>query len=273
MRLQSLGYRSELIFPNFDGSVEDRGNHLVVKTPRNPGFYWGNLLIFDRPPRAGDREAWEALFAEAFEESNPGSHRTFGWDAPGGDPGAVEEFRDAGYELVNDPVLTISKAPASRQDSLDVQLRPLKSDSDWRSFVELNTVCDPLEDKAGTSYSLFKQRLRDRYARLIEAERGFWLGAFEGARLVAGLGLFSEGELGRFQSVETHPDYRRRGLCSALVREACRLGLEEMGLERLVILADDGGDAERLYRSLGFESKERLIGVYRRPQSDSPKAT
>jgi hypothetical protein len=40
--------------------------HLVVRSPGNPMHWWGNFLIFDEPPQAGDGPRWEAAFAAAF---------------------------------------------------------------------------------------------------------------------------------------------------------------------------------------------------------------
>ena len=58
MQVRSLGYRTDLIFPAFDGQITDRGDYLVVRTPSNPTFYWGNFLLFDRPTGDGDIERW-----------------------------------------------------------------------------------------------------------------------------------------------------------------------------------------------------------------------
>lgn len=50
MNIRSLGYRTDLLFPRFDGEVIDRGDYTVIRTPSNPTFYWGNFLLFDQPP-------------------------------------------------------------------------------------------------------------------------------------------------------------------------------------------------------------------------------
>jgi hypothetical protein len=39
MKVQSLGYRTDLIFPTFEGQITDRGDYLVIRTPSNPTFY------------------------------------------------------------------------------------------------------------------------------------------------------------------------------------------------------------------------------------------
>jgi ribosomal protein S18 acetylase RimI-like enzyme len=75
------------------------------------------------------------------------------------------------------------------------------------------------------------------------------------------LGLFRAEELGRYQSVQTHPDFRRRGIAGAMVYKAALFGLEHFNLETLVIVAEAGSPAERLYRSLGFEFAEYQLGV------------
>ena len=83
---------------------------------------------------------------------------------------------------------------------------------------------------------------------------------------------FGEGSLGRFQFVSTHPAWRRRGLCSALIHAVCRHGFEALGLASLVIVADPDDVAIGLYESLGFERDHRLWYLERRPAADRPPA-
>ena len=58
MQLRSLGHQTDLIFPRFDGLILDRGDYLVICTPANPAFYWGNFLLFAAPPCQGDLVRW-----------------------------------------------------------------------------------------------------------------------------------------------------------------------------------------------------------------------
>jgi GNAT superfamily N-acetyltransferase len=102
-----------------------------------------------------------------------------------------------------------------------------------------------------------------RYRRMAEAGLGAWLGAFVDGRLVADLGLFCKGDIGRYQAVGTAPDYRRRGYAGSLVYEAGLWGLRHLGLRLLVIVADAGSAAERLYRSVGFGFAEYQVGLER----------
>lgn len=58
MDVRSLAFRTDLFFPEFEGSVVDRGEYLAITTLQNPGYHWGNFLLFSRPPQAGDFGRW-----------------------------------------------------------------------------------------------------------------------------------------------------------------------------------------------------------------------
>lgn len=262
MHVASLAYRTDLIFPRIDGMIADRGGYLAVHTPSNRGFYWGNFLLFSSPPRDGDVQRWGRLFEREFGHDERVRHQSFGWDAPDGERGDVQAFVDAGFTLVDDAVMTIERRPEPATASLQLDIRPLDGDADWAAMNAFNIACDD-KDGHGDDYAAFKQALRDRYRAMVEGGLGMWLGAWHDGRLAGGLGLFAAGELARFQSVETHPDLRRRGVCRALVAAACRAGFDELAARRLVIVAEDGGAAQRIYRATGFEVVQRQLGVYR----------
>jgi ribosomal protein S18 acetylase RimI-like enzyme len=260
-----------LLFPRFDGTVADRGGYLAVHTPANPGFYWGNFLLFSHAPHAGALDRWTRLFEREFGHDTAVRHQSFGWDSVDGELGDAQAFVDAGFELQNDAVMTLDRArprarPAPRP--ADVTVRALASDEDWASMNALNIAGDQMDGK-DDDYAAFKQQLRDRYRSMVRGGLGVWLGAFDGARQVGQLGLFAAGELARFQSVETHPDWRNRGVCSTLLAAACGVGFEELGAERLVLAANEHSQAQRIYRAAGFEVVQRQVGVFRHPADTS----
>jgi hypothetical protein len=48
----TLGYRTDLAILELEGGqVADRGDHLVIRTPGNPDYWWGNFL---HSPARGD---------------------------------------------------------------------------------------------------------------------------------------------------------------------------------------------------------------------------
>ena len=58
---RSLVYATDFDTLPLTSVVERRDGYLVVRSPDNPTHYWGNLLLFDRAPVAGDGARWEEL--------------------------------------------------------------------------------------------------------------------------------------------------------------------------------------------------------------------
>jgi GNAT superfamily N-acetyltransferase len=260
MRLRSLGYRTDLIFSRFGGRVIDRGDYLVVLTPDNPGYRWGNFLLFAEPPREGDFARWRRLFAEEVGSPPEITHVVFGWDGVDGELGEVAPFREAGFRLEESVVLTAGQVRLPPKVNDEIEIRPLRKDWEWREATLTQIACrDPEEDLAG--YTLFKERKMASYRHMAEAGLGGWFGAFWEGRLVADMGLFQDGDVARFQAVETHPDFRRRGICGTMVHWVARYGLTHMGAKTLVMIADPNYHAARIYESVGFRPSERQVGL------------
>ena len=66
MNVSSLGFRTDLALLTASGSVvEDRGTHLVVRSPDNPSYFWGNFLLLSEPPvLGGEKEVVGAFHTE-----------------------------------------------------------------------------------------------------------------------------------------------------------------------------------------------------------------
>ena len=267
---RSLGWHTDLIFARFDGEVIERDGFLVVRTPSNPNFWWGNFLLFDAVPRAGDAANWLAAFdAEIGAVQSNSRPATFGIDASH----AFElpaDFVAGGFTLDTATVLTM------RRD----QLCELRKPADEATFrvamlalpaqaplaVDLQVASDAGEHESVEDYRSFRTRQMLRYGAMERAGLGHWFGVFTNdGELVADCGLFTDGALGRFQHVSTHPAWRRRGLCSTLIHAVCRHGFETMRLKTLVIVADPNDVAIGLYESVGFERGLSTWQMERRP--------
>jgi GNAT superfamily N-acetyltransferase len=261
MQVRSLGYRTDLIFPAFDGIITDRGNYLVIQSPSNPTFYWGNFLLFDHPPGEGDYLKWRDLFAEEIGTLPEIEHQAFGWDTTRDETGVIQPFLDSGFHLEHASVLTAQRDNLIPKSSPGITFRPLKSGEDWNQSVENQVICrEPMFAEAG--YRIFRQRQMQRYHGMVSQGLGAWFGAFSGDQLVADLGIFCDRELGRYQSVQTHPDFRRRGIAGALVYYAANYALKNFNIETLVILAEADSPADRLYQSIGFQFTEYAMGIW-----------
>jgi ribosomal protein S18 acetylase RimI-like enzyme len=135
----------------------------------------------------------------------------------------------------------------------------------WEQVVELQVANDEDPDRDRD----FRRRRLGELRELFENGRGAWYVALDRQRdeVLGSCGVVVTGERGRFQAVDTAAAHRRRGICSRLVVAAAHDAAERFGARRLVIAADPDYHALGLYESLGFERREQVSGVCRRPPS------
>jgi GNAT superfamily N-acetyltransferase len=262
VEVTSLGYRTDLMVRRMEGSeVTDYPDHVVVRSPRHPGFWWGNFILLATAPRPREAAGWLARFTEVF----PGAeHMAFGVDAAG--PGAAERsgLPEAGLRLERTTVLATPTVQAPAHVSQAADFRPLAGEADWQQSLDLRLAADDGNEET-TTRMFYEQRTADA-RRAAENGHGAWFGAFSRGRLAAQLGIFSDGSgVARYQNVETDPDWRRTGLAGTLVWQAGRWALRALAAHTLVIVADPAADAIRLYRSVGFRDAEVQTAFQRPP--------
>lgn len=260
MNIQSLGYRINFIFPHFDGEVVDKGDYTVIRTPSNFGYFWGNFLLFANPPQAGDLERWQGLFAQEIGTPPTINHITLGWDSPEGIRGEIAPFLDAGFHLHEDLIMSTQAVYPPPKWNDAVTIRPIQGDHEWEQAFHITLRCFPGEE-FGESYVPFKRWEMERFRRMTEARRGHWFGAFLDTKMVAGLGLFFEDGLGCVESVGTHPDFQRQGLCGTLTFRAAEYAFQQLGVHTIALAAEIGYHAAKIYESVGFKVVERQIGL------------
>ena len=256
MDVLSLGYRTDLALLAAGGSdVEARGDHVVVRSPHNPTHWWGNFLLLDQAPSAHKAPHWLERFAATFPTAD---HVALGVDGNDGQVADLAAWAALGLLVEAQAVMTATSVhPPVR--STDAVHRAFASDGDWAQSVDLRVRCHdgPQEPRVFRAYA--DAQVRTRRA-MVAAGHGVWFGAFEDDRLVCQMGLFAAGPgLARFQSVETHPAHRRRGLASSLVADVSRYGFSTLGAQTLVIVADPDYHAIDFYRSLGFAVTELQV--------------
>ena len=261
--MESLGYRTDLALLIAGGSVvEDSGDHLVVRSSHNPTHWWGNFLLLAQPPAGQDARRWLHRFVEAFPAAD---NVAFGVDGTQGTVSDLAVWTSLGLIVEAQAVMTAASVRPPRRTA-EVVCLALSSDADWAQSVELRVRCQdgPEEPAAFRAYAAAQARTR---REMVEAGHGQWSGAFTDDRLVCQMGLFAAGPgLARFQSVETDPDTRRRGLAGTLVHHVSTYGFEALGARTLVMVADPGYHAVDLYRSMGFERTETQL------QAELPRA-
>ena len=239
--------------------VDDRGGYLAIRSPHNPSYWWGNFLLLAEPPEPGQAEEWLGRFAAEFPAAE---HVALGIDVTEISGVDVGGFVAAGLRMERSAVLTAQAVHEPPHPYEDATYRELAGDDDWRQAKELRAVLS--EGEPAGEPGFLAARIASERA-LTEAGHGSWYGAFVDGKLVAHLGLVSDGSgIARYQNVETHPDWRRKGLSGTLVWRAGQHGLDRMA-RTLVIAADPEYVAIRVYRSVGFIDAETQIGFERQP--------
>jgi ribosomal protein S18 acetylase RimI-like enzyme len=258
-QIRNLGYRTDFIFNKLDGSVVDKGEYIVATTESNPNFFWGNLLLFKRPPEKGDFLDWNKKFKEEFR--NPVIyHITFAWDSLNGEEGNSVEFINNGFELDKAIVLTTHDVIRPRKYNKIVKIRTINLSQYLEACINIQVACahDHLSKE---SWRNFYTSSMKKYYNLINDGHGRWFGAFIGKELVGTLGIFKDNDVGRFQIVSTHPSFQRSGVCSTLVYESAQYAINEMGIKMLVMVADENYHAAKIYESVGFIPTQKQTGM------------
>jgi GNAT superfamily N-acetyltransferase len=249
------GWATDLAVLELTGSiVDDRGDHLVVRTPDNPGFHWGNFVLVTDSSASDDAERWVRTFAT---EHPAATWTAVGLVAPPAEPSA---WRALQVELDVDEALTTRTLPAATQLAEGYVVRQLDGDA-WAQSVERAVAGNERED--ATVFRAFaEQRVAARRVLTARGDAAFF-GAFSGGRLVAELGIVRCGTTARYQDVGTDAAHRRRGLARHLLGVAAGWA-EERACDRWVIVAAADSDAGRLYRRAGFVADRPSVLAYRR---------
>ena len=242
-----------------------RLGYWVVRTPSDPAYYYGNLLLLPEAPRAETIPLWQARFAEEF--AGQVQHSTFWWDSGELNPAALREFGSRGFTVETSEVLRRDPRLPWVAQSLgpDIEIREISAGE----TALLADLADRLSDRHDDVYLTFLQRRARWQGQLIQRGLAHFFACMTDHRVVASLGIFVHHDLARYQDVQTDAAYRRRGLATALVGVAGQHRAAR-GTTMLTIHTEPNSDAARLYRQLGFTLVETTTSACRYPRSFGP---
>jgi GNAT superfamily N-acetyltransferase len=267
VQLKSLGFRTDLGLLALGGSqVEDHRDHIIIRTPFNQHYWWGNFILLDGVPGADESQRWLGLFAKTFPNAE---HVAIGFDEPDGTVADLAWFTARGFKAEAATVMTANEVHQPRRGNSEAVYRRLESDTDWEQSIDLRMRCEDRDFDPVIHLDFVTKQARTS-RKLTARGKAAWFGAFIDDRLVAQMGLVCvSGDLARFQSVETEPLYRRRGLAGTLVHHASEYGFAELGAQTLVMIADPDYFAIDLYRTVGFAPAESQLLIERFPRGSS----
>lgn len=251
------GWRSDFILHRFSALIDERDDCIVVRTPDNPGYYWGNFVLLPQAPQNDDLARWLGRFEREVVLRQPVcKHVAIGVNAVPADEQLPAWFA-AGFERIETAIIEQHagelRAPTKPARGR-FELRQLDLITELEAVVALQ--CTDMHGFEPQGYAEHRRQQMRRYAAMAQQGLAAWFGLWCDGVLAADCGLMRDGKqagaTGRFQRVVTDPAYRRRGLCSALVHGVTAWGFEHWGLGRILMCADPHDVALGIYESLGY---------------------
>jgi hypothetical protein len=136
--------------------VLDKGNHMVVRTPANPGFYWGNFVLAGAD--LDDHQRWLGVFAREFQDAR---HVAIGLDGAALSGDVLAGYLAAGLAADVSQVLAAVRIDAAMPHP-DAICRPLEGDDDWAQVLYLDLDC---AEQVSDDHRLFLRKRAGRRCR------------------------------------------------------------------------------------------------------------
>lgn len=257
----SPGWKTDLGILSLSGSeIETFDDHLVVRTPTNPEYHWGNCLLVLDPTAVDESEKWVDRYRAVFPNNE--------WIAVGLPqmPSNEAGWDKQGITLEQLDVLTTSSLPKAHPLPAGYTSQHF-AEQDWEALTRReisNLLAEGGYEPAATE--AFAVESNASRQRLCADGSAAWFGAYIEDELVASLGIVKCAMTARYQSVETSEAHRRKGLTSHLLGLAASWS-HEQGCNRWVIVTEETNAAGRVYRRAGFSPDISEVNAYRKPRS------
>ena len=116
-----------------------------------------------------------------------------------------------------------------------------------------------LWQKAGLSYKPEGRDRKDTIRSQMAVNPDFFLGAFEGVRLLGVLVVSTDGRRGWINRLAVDPNCRRKGVAKALISEAERI-LREHGMRIFCALIEDTNSGSmQLFKDCGYRAHRDIV--------------
>src|SRR6202035_4319621 len=187
--VESIGWRTDLRLRELEGAeIAASEEGVVIRTPENPDYRWGNFILLASAPRPGEAERCVRQFTAAFPDAD---YVAIGLDRPPTTPETLEEFVSLGLR-VGGGGGAAGRRPPPRPPGPGgpppATFRRLESDSDWAQAAALSLATEEPQDSA--SHRRYLERRMGAIRGVCERGHGAWFGAFRDGEMHSGLGVF-----------------------------------------------------------------------------------
>jgi GNAT superfamily N-acetyltransferase len=220
-----------------------------VRNTDAPRIYDANLAAF---VRAGTTEEIESVLDRADEVFAGLPHRVFHidpWTPPAFEARLVLE----GFEFEDELQLLLSGELEVRSALPSVEIRLVESDEDWLVLRRLWRLDHEEEARRGIR-PLLGEGVTDEMVATKQAKAPdlrFWLARADGTGCAFLSSWPGANGVGKVEDLFTHPDFRHRGIATALIVHCVR-DARERGAGPVLIGALPNDTPMRMYAAMGF---------------------
>ncbi len=260
MKLISLALKTNLILDRQSSIVEEKKNYIVVTTPQRPNYFWGNYIIMKEPPQIGCFDDWLDIFENEIGTRKERGFVAITFDSKVNTKVNLSDFKKNNFDVQMSKILSTNTIKMPAKYNSDFQIKPFSSEDHWESYVEIHFTpswgygCDKQQ-------KLFLQDSAKSFKKVVDQGCAMRYGAFLNGKMIAELGVFWEEGIARFNNVATHRKFQRMGACSTLVYEVSKKILSNKNINILVMEADEDYHAAKIYESIGFVPKQKLVAL------------
>ncbi len=259
-KFKSLETETNILMDSFLANIAEKDNYIVIQTPNRLNYFWGNYILMKDPPKRGDYNPWVNIFDSEIGNRSSKGYCAITFDLGSNEAFDISEFIENGFSVDVDKTLTSNKVtePVKLNSELIVKEYDLSKSVD--DYIEVHFD----ENWAYGSKSDQEKFLREQaleFSTLITKKVAKRFGAYLNGQLVADLGVYWNESVIRFNSISTHPLFRRLGACSTLVYKVSKSLLEKNPNKTLVMQADENYHAALIYESIGFVPEGKVIAL------------